>query len=426
MVHLRSRGGRGNREFGTAVALLILGGLILTACTAEPQQVEVTRVVEMESTRLVEVEATRLVEVAVEATRIVEVEATRIVEVEVPAETDAAVEEEPSGPPPFEPPTAVVASGLAQPRQMTYDADGNLYVAEAGVGGDTMLAIDAENAIAAGLSSQISRVDADGDQSVVLPGLPSFATSPGNNGFRGGQGILITDDAYWVAFGEGPVALYGLPFLRSVVKFDRETWRIEEIIDTGTAALDAGQPSPDAVNSDPTDLAIAADGTLFIADAGCNCLWTWTTADGLQPFNFWDEEDNPVPTGVAIGPDGDIYVSFLSGFPFEPESTRIERWSAAGELVNTFGGLTLVTDVHVGDDGTVYAVEFASGLGDRGFNPDSGRVVAISDDGEITTLLDGLRQPYGLAQAPDGSLVVSINASGDLGRNGMVIRVDAP
>ena len=46
-------------------------------------------------------------------------------------------------------------------------------------------------------------VDAAGEQSVVLPGLPSFATSPGNSGFRGGQAILVTDDAYWVGFGEG-------------------------------------------------------------------------------------------------------------------------------------------------------------------------------------------------------------------------------
>lgn len=393
--------------------------LTLAACSAQPEQVEV----EVEVTRIVEVEVVETQVVEVEATRIVEVEATRIVE--IPAEPEEEMEE-PTGPPPFESPTEVLASGLAQPRQIAFDTDGTLFIAEAGVAGDAMLPIDVENAIAAGLSSQISQVDSEGVQSVALPGLPSFATRPGNTGYRGGQGILVTDDAYWIAFGEGPVALYGLPFLRNVVKFDRETWRIEEVIDTGSAALAAQQPEPEAINSDPTDLALSADGTLYIADAGCNCLWSWTEADGLQEFHFWDAEDNPVPTGVSIGPEGDIYVSFLSGFPFEPESARVERWSADGELVMAFGGLTLVTDVLVDGDGRIFAVEFASGLGDRGFNADSGRVIEIDYENGINVLLDGLRQPYGLAQAPDGSLVVSVVASGDLERTGMVIRVPAP
>ena len=192
------------------------------------------------------------------------------------------------------------------------------------------------------------------------------------------------------------------------------------MIDTGSAATAAQQPSPDAINSDPTLIwRCRLDGTLYIADAGCNCLWSWTEADGLQSFNFWEIEDNPVPTGVAVGPDGDIYVSFLSGFPFEPESTRIERWSADGELKTTFDGLTLVTDVLVDADGTFMPLSWPLGW-----------VIVVSTrfwtcySIDATTgsrcCLMALRQPYGLAQAPDGSLVVSIGASGDLGpkRNG--------
>jgi hypothetical protein len=94
-------------------------------------------------------------------------------------------------------------------------------------------------------------------------------------------------------------------------------------------------------------------------------------------------------------------------------------------LVQTYGGLTMVTDVLVADDGTIYAVEFAAGLGETGFVPDSGRVVIVSAEG-VTPVMDGLRLPYGLAQDSDGSLVVSVVSAFDPTWNGMVIIVERP
>ena len=403
----------------TAVFLLI----ILAACA--PQQVEVTRVVEQP------VDVTRVVEQAVEVEVPVEVEVTRIVEVEVggaeaeaAAETDAETEEEaPQGPPPFEPPTAVIASGLRSPRQLFYADDGTLYVAEAGIAGDGPVQADPETTITTGLTSQITAVAPDGSQTVVLPALPSTNRGNDDTGYRGAQALYVTDDSYWIGVGEGPESLFGLSFFYAVYEVDRETWRVKNVIDTAAAAVEAGQPSPDATNSDPADIALGEDGTVYIADAGCNCLWSWTAAAGLSAFHLWDIDDNPVPTGVAIGPEGDIYVSFLSGFPFPVEGSRIERYTADGQLVETYGGLTMATDVLVADDGTIYAVELAAGLGDRGFVPDSGRVVMVSADG-VTPLLEGLRLPYGLAQAPDGRLVVSVVSAFDPSGGGMVIAVE--
>jgi hypothetical protein len=306
---------------------------------------------------------------------------------------------------------------------MFYAADGTLYIAEAGTAGDSAVVVDPETTIHAGLTGQITAVSPDGEQSVVLPALPS--TNRGNNdtGYRGTHAIYVTDDSFWVGVGQGPESLFGLTLFYSVYEVDRETWRIKTIIDTAQAAVDASQPDPDAINSDVTDIAVGDDGTMYITDSGCNCLWSWTEETGLAPFHLWDIEDNPVPTGVSIGPDGTVYVSFLSGFPFEPQSTRIEQYSAGGELLQTFEGLTLVTDVLVTANGTIYAVELAAGLGDRGFIPDSGRVVTVSEAG-VVPIMEGLRAPYGLAQAPDGSLVVSVVSAFDPSGSGMVIAVE--
>ncbi|MDX1415924.1 MAG: ScyD/ScyE family protein [Candidatus Promineifilaceae bacterium] len=409
------------------VGLMMLSSLILAACS--PQEVEVTRVVEEVVEQEVQVEVTRVVEQEVEVEVPVEVEVTRIVEVAeqvtpVPEEeAEEAEEEEPAGPPPFEPPTAVIAEGLRSPRQLFYADDGTLYIAEAGTAGDSAVMADPETTISTGLTGQITAVTADGEQSVVLPALPSINQGADDAGYRGSQGIYVTDDSYWISVGEGPASLFGLTLFYNVYEIDRETWRIKQIIDTAQAATEAGQPDADAINSDPVDIDVAEDGTVYIADAGCNCLWSWQEESGLTPFHLWDIEDNPVPTGVSVAPDGSIFVSFLSGFPFEVGGTRIEQYSGSGELLQTYEGLTLVTDVLVADDGTIYAVEMAAGLGDRGFIPDSGRVITVSEEG-ITPVLEGLRVPYGLAQAPDGSLVVSVGAAFDPTGSGMVIAVE--
>ena len=79
------------------IAILISIVIFLVACASEPEQIEVTRVVEVEVPgENVEVEVTRIVEVEVPG-KDVEVEVTRIVEVAAPAVTDSGEESTDSG-----------------------------------------------------------------------------------------------------------------------------------------------------------------------------------------------------------------------------------------------------------------------------------------------------------------------------------------
>ena len=94
-----------------------------------------------------------------------------------------------------------------------------------------------------------------------------------------------------------------------------------------------------------------------------------------------------VPTGVANGPDGNIYISALTGEA--PGEGRIYVLDQSGDLVDTITGLDSPTGVAVGDDGTIYASEVLYNLpeGDgpppADFDPSSvGRIVRISPDGD--------------------------------------------
>ncbi|MBK8021497.1 MAG: hypothetical protein IPK19_08710 [Chloroflexi bacterium] len=67
----------------------------------------------------------------------------------------------------------VVATGLNNPRNVFLAADGTLYIAEAGAGGDSEVQGPFGPA-AGGLTGQVSAVTADGETAVIVPELVSM------------------------------------------------------------------------------------------------------------------------------------------------------------------------------------------------------------------------------------------------------------
>ena len=309
----------------------------------------------------------------------------------------------------------VIAEGLDNPRGLFYAADGTLYIAEAGSGGNVRGYGPFNSPVQIGLTGRISAVSPDGTRAVVVTGLTSM-----NNGgwIYGAMAVAEVDGTLWLALGEGPVRA---PFTMGLLSLDAATGRSTRFVDLYTPEAEMN-PDGDIIASQPADLAFGPDGAIYIANAGCNCVMRYTDADGVSIFASWTIDDNPVPTTVELGPDGDLYVGFLSGFPFAEGSSRVERWTLDGELVATYPGLTAVVGLLVDDAGTIYAVELGR-YGDTGWTPETGRVV-VAGEGGPTPLLEGLNTPYGIAQAPDGRLAVSINGSADAGA-GQVILIDA-
>jgi hypothetical protein len=313
-----------------------------------------------------------------------------------------------------------IATGLNNPRHLFIGSDGTLYIAEAGTGGDQ----DAEGpygAVKLGTSGQFSVVNADGQQSVIVPELLSMDAGFGQ--IEGPTSLYVTDDSYWLVLGMGPKEVPTDKYAEAVVQVDRETLSVDQVIDLGAYERENNPDGAPEIVANPIDIDVADDGTVYIADASANTLFSWTEEAGLLPFAIWQPEEGvpqPVPTAIEIGPDGSLYVSFLSGFPFPPGGARVEQWSPEGELLQTYEGLTLVTDVLVTEDGTVYAVELASGFGDAGYIPDSGRVISVTD---MAVLADGLNFPYGLAQDAEGTLWVTVNSAFSEPDSGMVVPV---
>jgi hypothetical protein len=309
----------------------------------------------------------------------------------------------------------VIADGLNNPRGLAYSEDGTLYIAEAGFAGD----IEAQGPfgpVLTGSSSQVVVISPDSGE--VEPILDGFNSTQGFGDYVGVQSVDIANGTIWLALGDGPATF---PFNRAVVGIDQASMRAHTWIDL-YAFENSENPDGEDVASNPSDVVADDSGRLYIVDTSGNSLLTWTAEEGLQLFHAW--EDLPVPTSVALDAEGNVYVGFLTAFPFPAFSATIEKWSAAGELLETYEGLTGVTDVHVSDDGTIYAVQLADGFGDNGWNPNSGSVVIVSPDGNEPVAED-LNLPYAIAFAPDGSLSVTVNSSFNPEGSGQVISINA-
>lgn len=346
----------------------------------------------------------------------------------------------------------VVASGLFNPRGVEIGADGTIYVAEAGAGGETLAEALVEGEpgwVCVGASGGVTRVDARGNVS-RLGGLPSMAAAGENADGPTCEGIGFgAVGPHDVAVdGRGTLAvtlgLGGNLDTRAGLPGDAATrmGTLERLLPNGRsraladlAAYEEEQnPDGEVPDSNPYGVAFLADGSRLVVDAGGNDLLRvqpngdvatlaafgrnlGTTVPALScgPIPGFPPPGVPipaqaVPTTVAVH-DGYAYVGFLGGFPFTPGMTRIDRVDlATGAVTTVADGLTAVVGLDVAADGTIFAVEIAAaGLLEGEICGNLvGRLVRIVD-GDVTEvpLSQPLIAPGGVAVGDDGTVYVS-------------------
>lgn len=319
----------------------------------------------------------------------------------------------------------VFLDGLHAPQGILIRADGSIIVTESGAGGDQDLDFFNPQSYAAtaaklGLSSRVHEVSPDGSVR-VLAALPSVAVEHELIGAARAVEIdgrlMVSIGAWQEALGaESRVENYpGILEVHSdgAVSLVGDTWGHEMAL------------NPDGTGNKethPYDLMSGPDGDVLIVDAAANTLLSLDVASGdlstLAVFeampgvfpNPWRNNEplaDPVPTGLAMGPDGSILVSLLSGAPFIPGSAKIVRVQD-GTVSDYATGLTMAVDMATAADGTLYVLSF--GLFEpTGPVPASGSVHRVQADGSSEMVVDGLSFATSIAFAPDGALLVAIN-----------------
>jgi glucose/arabinose dehydrogenase len=320
----------------------------------------------------------------------------------------------------------VVAGGLINPRGFTFAPDGALIVAEPGfappgfvphMGQPTPLFQPGTST-----TGRISRVDlTTGARSTVADGLPSSAYGPTGDTLGPSSVAYLGSDLY-AAIAAGPV--HGWSFFPSgVYKVNPDgTVTLVANLDVFNSKNPVSFIAPDDEISNPYDM-IAAGGALWVTDGNRQQIYR-VTPDGTITRFIDLSGDHPVTTGLARAQDGSLITVELTPVPFPEGGGRVLRIGMDGQSTTLATGTTAATGVAIAPDGTIYIVEISTSLGRPPFfSPGTGRVARMDGDGTLTTIVGGLTFPTMARIGPDGALYVSnFSVEGD-GGQGEIVRI---
>ncbi|MEP6559461.1 MAG: ScyD/ScyE family protein [Nakamurella sp.] len=333
------------------------------------------------------------------------------------------------------PDPVTVASGLNNPRQLTFDSRGNLYVAEAGSG--QVNATDKgqcfsgnEGPACAGNTGSVTKVsnpDRNAAQSRIISGLLSIG-APDGSGAVGVDAVSVSGysgEVYGIATFVPPANLPSSVVNQNgqLLKVNRKG-KVTTLFDVASYSLAHPLPGHDP-DSDPYGL-VRVGGTSFVADAAANVVYSIDYCNRIKVVATFESRvaSDPnsfdgVPTSIAYS-NGRFYVGQLSSLI--PGAGKITVFDVRWNKVATYTGLSSVTSVAVSRGGDIYATELFAGAP---FNS-PGAVIKIAKHQKDPLVISTQPTPAGVAVDSRNNLYVSINSiAAKVGDNpgGSVIRL---
>ncbi|MDO8185758.1 ScyD/ScyE family protein [Conexibacter sp. JD483] len=308
------------------------------------------------------------------------------------------------------PSLSVVARGFDNPRHVALAPDGTLYLAAAGKAGGQCIG-PRRDPTCIGFSGKIWALNpGSGAKRVVQAGLLSLGGQDGTFTV-GPDGVSVAPDGalYTVIASGTPRQVAGAP--RRAQAQAGELWRVRPRPLTDVAAIDSFEwrHNSDGVNgdlnSDPYDVLALADGRQIVADAGANAiLEAHGGAVRLLAVIRGPGRAQRVPTSLALGPDGDIYVGELAEGAGSGRARVLKIPPSGGTPTVVASGFSAITGLAFGGDGSMYVTELSTNLRSQSA---PGRITRIKPDGSRTSFSRGLLFPQGAAVTADGDVYLS-------------------
>ena len=299
----------------------------------------------------------------------------------------------------------LVITDLSGPRGLSANGS-QMLIAEQGTG--NVLRVTPQgtvSVIASGLPTstfdEMGTEVATGVTTAIDVGGTIFATvgeAPGEAGF---------DSVYRITPGHAPVLFADL------LAYEQAN-NVDEDVDM------AGEPEL-LINA--YDLVSDNAGGVYVSTSGGNAILQVAVDGTISTFAVFPNRPNPlfpnvggptmdqVPTGLEWGPDGALYVSTLTGFPFPNGEALVYRVADGnadgdaqddGEVTVYAEGLTTATNLVFDTDGSLLVTEFSTSMLEEA----PGRLVRVTNGAISEVVAEPLISPTGVTIF-DGQVIVT-------------------
>jgi hypothetical protein len=365
------------------------------------------------------------------------------------------------------PTVKVIAAGLDQPKKLTIAPNGELIVALSGDGKAPSSCTDGNQRSCLDHSGAIDEVSTGGRVTTLESGLVSISSGPSDPQATGPVEARLVDGKLQVLFQNTTInaktgkEIYGTAgaLLSDLVSFSRTGHAYAVMARFGPfearhnpdhgRGTDVHYGDDFAIDSDPYSF-VPYRGGYAVADAGANDLlfvsrtgkvsllavfptireYAKAGTYGKSQKHAIEAQAQAVPTAVAVGPDGALYVGELGGIPYGVGTSDVYRVLPGHRPTVYARGLTAIGDIAFDREGRLLVLEIdRRGLDDPGLNdgrPTSGAIIRVARDGRETVVAStGLEFPTALAVGQDGYIYVSNDGttSAGSGHGGEIVRV---